>query len=100
MAYKPAIPSLDDSERAAKATAAQERTRLRHARRAKIAARVERLTYSVEEVSVMLGRDPATIHRWVKSGAIASVKIGGARMIPAAELKRITGQEGTSGSAR
>ena len=83
------LPPTNDSERAAKATAAQARTRLRHERRAKIAARVERLTYSVEEVSVMLGRDPATIHRWIKSGAIASVKIGGARMIPVAELNRI-----------
>ena len=82
---------MSDYERVAKATANLERIRRYHARRAKIAERLERVTYSVDEVSVMLGRDPTTIHRWVKSGKIASVKIGGARMIPAAELKRIAG---------
>jgi len=83
---------VSDYERVAKATASQERVRRHHARRQKIAARLERLTYSVDEVSVMLGRDPATIWRWVKSGKIASVKVGGARLIPAAELRRISGQ--------
>jgi excisionase family DNA binding protein len=89
-----------DFERAAAATGAQERARTRHERRAKIAQRLERLTYSVDEVSVMLGRDPATVWRWVRDGFIASVKIGGARMIPAAELKRIAGQDVTGGTAR
>jgi excisionase family DNA binding protein len=93
-------PPANDSERAAKATAAVDRASRRAARRAKIAKRVERLTYSVDEVSVMLGRDPATVHRWIKAGTIASVKIGGVRMIPVAELKRISGQEAPGGAAR
>lgn len=65
----------NDFERAAKATASQERALRRHERREKIAARLERLTYSVDEVSVALGRDPATIWRCVKAGTIASVKV-------------------------
>ncbi len=84
--------SSTNSERAAKATANQERARRYHARRAKIAERIERMAYSINEVSLAIGRDPATIHRWVKSGKIASIKVGGARLIPAAELKRLSGQ--------
>jgi excisionase family DNA binding protein len=94
------LPPANDSERAAEATAAQERARRHHERRAKIAQRIERLTYTVDEVSVALGRDPATIWRWVKAGTIASVKIGGSRMIPVAELKRISGQDTNNEAAR
>ena len=86
----------NDFERAAKATASQERALRRHERREKIAARLERLTYSVDEVSVALGRDPATIWCWVKAGTIASVKVGGARLVPAAELRRIAGRGRTA----
>jgi excisionase family DNA binding protein len=83
-----------DSERASKATANQERARRQHERRAKIAARLERMAYSVDEVSVALDLDPATVWRLVKSGEIPSVKIGGSRRIPAAWLKqRLSGQD-------
>jgi excisionase family DNA binding protein len=91
-------PEPLDVLRAAKATASQERARRCHERREKIAKRVARLAFSVDEVAVALGRDPATIWRWVKAGTVASVKVGGSRMIPAAELRRIAGQ-GTDGGA-
>ena len=91
---------INDSARAAAAVTVQDRARIRHERRAKIAQRVERVAFSVDEVSVMLGRDPATIHRWVKSGALSSIKVGGARMISAAELKRIAAGQGAAGGAR
>ena len=91
--------SISDEERAGKATAAQERASKRQDRRAKLAERLERVAYSVDETAAMLGRDPATVHRWVKAGSIASAKVGGTRLIPAAELKQIAaGQFGTKDS--
>ena len=99
MASKPAIPN--DSERAAKATATQERARRYAAKREKIAGRIERMAYSVDEIAVALDLDPATIWRHVKSGKIPSVKFGGSRRIPAAWLKQqLAGEQSTGGAAR
>jgi hypothetical protein len=38
-----------------------------------------------------LGRDQATIHRWMKRGLIKSTKIAGTRLITRAELDRLLG---------
>jgi hypothetical protein len=79
------------------AVARQERRVSRQAQRAKAGERAEnatgRIGYDVKEFAHMVGRDPATVARWVKSGAIKSVKIGGARIIAASEVERIRGGE-------
>ena len=81
-----------DSKRAAKAIAAQERAAKQRDRLAKIAERMEKKVYTVEEIAVALNLDPATISRLVKSGEIPSIKIGGSRRITAAWLeKRLAG---------
>lgn len=42
---------------------------------------VERLAYSVKEVSEVLGMSEATVNLHIKEGTIPSVKIGGRRLI-------------------
>jgi excisionase family DNA binding protein len=84
---------ISDSARASKATANLERAQRQHERRAKIAQRIERMAYSVDEIAVALNLDPATVSRHIKSGEIPSVKFGGSRRIPAGWLnKRLSGQ--------
>jgi excisionase family DNA binding protein len=88
----------DVRQRASAALARQERRSLVDLRKAKVAKRAAtaqaagaRLAYSVSEVAVLLGRDQATIHRWMNSGLIKSTKIAGIRLITRAELDRLLG---------
>ena len=43
------------------------------------------------EVSIELGISERTVRRWIADGALASVKIGGARLVARAELERLMG---------
>jgi len=43
------------------------------------------------EVSVELGVSERTVRRWITDGTLASVKIGGARLVARAELERRLG---------
>ncbi len=50
---------------------------------------VERLTVSFTEAAQILGRHVKTLSRMEKRGEIQTVPIGGDRMIPMAELRRL-----------
>ncbi len=43
------------------------------------------------EVSAELGVSERTVRRWIADGTLPSVKIGGARLVPRAELERRLG---------
>ncbi len=50
---------------------------------------VERVTYRVREVAEMLGIHERTAWRWLREGRMRSVKVGGATLVPAAEVARL-----------
>ncbi len=50
---------------------------------------VERVTYRVREVAEMLGIHERTVWRWLREGRMRSVKVGGATLVPAAEVARL-----------
>jgi excisionase family DNA binding protein len=52
-------------------------------------AAVQPAAISVRDFSIAVGCDPSTAARWIKNGAIKSVKIGKRRLIAYAELERI-----------
>jgi hypothetical protein len=69
----------------------------RQARAAKAAERKkrsERLAYSVTDAADAIGRDPATIWRWIKAGALRASRGGGSTMIKKAELDRLLNEGG------
>lgn len=49
----------------------------------------ERLAYSPQEVADALGICRATVHNMLNRGELRGVKLGGRRLIPAAELARL-----------
>jgi excisionase family DNA binding protein len=59
------------------------------AKRARAARDTGRMAFSVEEVAAALDKDMTTVWRWIRTGKLRAVKIGGSRMIPAAELDRV-----------
>lgn len=44
--------------------------------------------YSLQEAAELLGRSEVTVRRYVKTGKLASKKLGGKYIIPAAELRK------------
>lgn len=52
---------------------------------------MQRLTYSVTEVSEALGVPVATIRGWIRSGEMSALRIGRRVLVPASELDRLTG---------
>ena len=45
--------------------------------------------YSTKELAEMFGRDPETIRRWIKSGYLPAVKIGGSFYIEEETIRQI-----------
>ena len=45
--------------------------------------------YGPEEAANLLGKGVATIWRWIRSGRIIVVRIGGRTLIPQAEIQRL-----------
>lgn len=45
--------------------------------------------YSVSRVAGMLSRPRVTIYRWVKTGKVFSIKLGGVIFIPVTEVERL-----------
>ena len=45
--------------------------------------------YSVSRAAKMLSRPRITIYRWVKTGKILSIKLGGVIFIPVTEVERL-----------
>lgn len=43
--------------------------------------------YSAAEVARMLHQSKATVGRWIKRGQLASVEVGGRKMVPIAALR-------------
>ena len=52
-----------------------------------------RTHYSPSEIAAAVGKTERTIRRWIADGTLPSVKIGGSRLVPAAELNRLLGIE-------
>lgn len=50
---------------------------------------IERHFYSVEEAAESLGLSPSGVRRLIGDGTIASVLLGGRRLIPIEELRRL-----------
>jgi excisionase family DNA binding protein len=48
-----------------------------------------RVAYSIDEVARLVGKSYKVVHAWVHSGELGSVRIGGAILIPVAELARV-----------
>ncbi len=80
----------DVAARADKAT----RRQVRAAKAAERKKRIERLAYSVTEAADVIGRDPATVWRWIKAGALRASRGGGSTMIKKAELDRLLNEGG------
>lgn len=56
---------------------------------------MQRLAYSVTEVSQALGVPVATVRGWIRSREIASLRIGRRVLVPATELDRLAGLPAT-----
>lgn len=54
----------------------------------------EKKTYTMQEVADELGKTRQTIYRWIKSGKLKAIKIGGTWTVSAELLDRIK-REGT-----
>lgn len=50
--------------------------------------------YSYEQIAAVFGKSPRTIRAWVKSGHIHAIKIGNARLISEAEIRRVSDGDG------
>ncbi|MBD1548440.1 helix-turn-helix domain-containing protein [Roseibium aggregatum] len=48
---------------------------------------------SASEIAAATGKNERTVRRWISDGSLPSVKIGGSRLVPAAELNRLLGIE-------
>lgn len=55
--------------------------------------------YTVRELATKFKVTEQAIHNWIKAGKIASIKLGRARRIPAAEVERLV-REGISEDGR
>ena len=49
--------------------------------------------YPTGEAAEFLGIGYATLYRWIKSGKIRAIKLGGRTLIPASEIDRIKDRE-------
>jgi excisionase family DNA binding protein len=56
--------------------------------------RVERIAFTVVEAAEAIGRDPATLFRWIKNGALRATHVGGSTLITRAELDRLLTEGG------
>lgn len=45
--------------------------------------------YSVKRTAEMLSRPRITIYRWIKTGKVLSIKLGGVIFIPVTEVERL-----------
>ncbi len=45
--------------------------------------------YSVSRAAEMLSRPRITVYRWIKTGKILSIKLGGVIFIPVTEVERL-----------
>ncbi len=45
--------------------------------------------YCLEDAARLLGKGTATIWRWIRSGKILAVRIGGRTLIPEQEIERL-----------
>ena len=52
-----------------------------------------------EEASKLLGKGVATIWRWIRSGKILVVRIGGRTLIPESEIERLQKERDLPGRA-
>ncbi len=55
--------------------------------------------YTVQELATKFKVTEQAIHNWIKAGKIASIKLGRARRIPAAEVERLV-REGITEDAQ
>jgi hypothetical protein len=56
---------------------------------AKRRTRIERLAFSFVEAADAIGRNPATLHRWISRGVLRVTHVGGSTLITRAELDRL-----------
>lgn len=54
-------------------------------------APIQRLAYGLDECEVATSVSKSTFRRLINSGQLQTVKIGGRRLVPAAELERLCG---------
>jgi len=52
-----------------------------------------------DDVAALLGLSTRTVRRWLADGTLPSVKIGGARLVPEADLRMRLGRNGDAGNA-
>ena len=52
--------------------------------------RVERLAYGVSQFCALIGVKRTAIYERIKDGRIRTIKVGGRRLVPAEEAKRLT----------
>lgn len=52
----------------------------------------ERLAFSPAEAAEALGVERSTLYEWLHAGRLHSVKVGGRRLIAAAELRRLVAE--------
>jgi len=58
---------------------------------------VERVTISPEEFAEATGTSPATVRRWLRTGALRGTQIGRLWLIPVTELERFANPVGKEG---
>jgi excisionase family DNA binding protein len=58
-----------------------------------------RLAFSIAETEVACGLSRATIYRLIERGELVTVKRGGRRLVPRAELERLCGADGAEAVA-
>jgi len=51
----------------------------------------QRLTYTISESEIAIGLSRATLYRMMGRGELQTVKCGGRRLVPADELRRLSG---------
>lgn len=54
---------------------------------------VERLTLTIRETAESLGVTTRSVERWIASGVLPSVRIGGRVLVPLAELEQMVNGE-------
>ena len=54
--------------------------------------------FNQKQAAEALGVKRLTVYRWIKSGKIATVEVGGFQVISAAEVERKKAQRGSAGS--
>jgi excisionase family DNA binding protein len=54
---------------------------------------IPRLAYSIVESTIATGLSRSSLYRLIAAGALKTVQIGGRRLVPVAELKKLCGTE-------